>query len=94
MEKPKVCRTRWADITCPACDQRRGDCSIVASTESPVAAGWSPYMYIREGTATAATQRRKLFRGLPYTVSAYKVHVCSALLVKSVLVVLAVTGNE
>lgn len=92
MEKPKVGRTCWADITCPACDQRWGGCGIVASAESPVAAGWSSYMCIRKGTAAA--QRRKLFRGLPYRVSAYKVRVYSAPLVKSVLVVLAAMGNE
>lgn len=64
MEKPKVWRTCWADITCPARVQRRGDGGIVASAESPVAAGWSSCMYIRKGTAAA--QRRKLFQGLPY----------------------------
>lgn len=71
MEKPKVWRTCWADITCPACDQHQGDRSIVASTESPMAAGWSPYMYIRKGRTAA--QRRKLFWGLPYRVSVSKV---------------------
>lgn len=92
MEKPEVRRTCWADITCPACDQHRGDCGTVASTGSPVAAGWSLYMYIRKGTAAA--RRKKWFWGLPYMASAYKVHVYSALLVKPMLVVLAVTGNE
>jgi len=57
MEKPKVWRTCWADIMGPACNQHRGDHSIVGSAESPVAAGWSLYMYIRKGTAAA--QRRR-----------------------------------